>query len=346
MLSKGFKIVAPKTFEIDVESINSNSNQAIVRIDNAAICKADLRYYLGNRDERILGLKYPMRLIHEAVGTILKDNTGTYKKGDKVILVPNMCMCEKCDFEHIEDKSLGENYCPKAKFASSNYDGFSAECISYLTSNLIKYNSDINSEVAVFAELISVSISAIRRIESLDNKVIGIWGDGILGYILSHVIKLNSKNSRVISIGRNSEKLKMFNIDSTYIIDDKELKNIKFDLLFECVGGVASENAINQMIEYAKFGADIVLTGVSEEGAKLNTRRILEKAVRITGSTRSTIDDFKVASEMLQNKFLQEAINKLILSVNEVKDISGYYKVFELESESRELGKHIIKMNL
>lgn len=346
MLSKGFKIVSPKTFEIDIESIDSNDNQAIVRIDNAAICKADLRYYLGNRDEKILGLKYPMRLIHEAVGTILKDDSGKFKKGDKVILVPNICMCEKCDFEHVENKCLGENYCPKAKFASSNYDGFSAECISYLTSNLVPYSNDINSEIAVFAELISVAISAIRRVESLDNKVIGIWGDGILGYILSHVIKMKSEDSRVISIGRNIEKLKMFNVDSTYLINDKELKNIKFDLLFECVGGVASENAINQMIECAKFGADIVLTGVTEYGVKLNTRRILEKAVRITGSTRSTIGDFKEASEMLKSAFLQKVINKLILSINEVKDISGYYKVFELESSNRKLGKHIIKMNL
>ena len=62
MLSRGFKVVSPKTFEIDVECIEAKEGDVIVKVENAAVCKADLRYYLGQRDERILGLKYPMRL--------------------------------------------------------------------------------------------------------------------------------------------------------------------------------------------------------------------------------------------------------------------------------------------
>ena len=58
MLSKGFKIISPKTFEIDVDTVKSKIGNAIVKVDYIAVCKADLRYYLGKRDERILGLKY------------------------------------------------------------------------------------------------------------------------------------------------------------------------------------------------------------------------------------------------------------------------------------------------
>lgn len=346
MLTKGFKIVSPKTFEIDIESIESKEGEAIVKIDYLAICKADLRYYLGNRDKRILGLKYPMRLIHEAVGTVLKDVNNRFRVGDKVILVPNICKCDNCDFNCKENSSLGENYCPKAQFASSNHDGFSSECISYPVSNLVKYSNNIDGSIAVFSELISVSLAAIRRINNLDNKIIGIWGDGILGYILSHVIKILSKDSRVIAIGKNINKLNKFDVDDIYLLNDDILKDFKFDLLFECVGGAYSANAINQMIECANFGADIVLTGVSEDGATINTRRILEKAVRITGSTRSNVKDFKRASEILNSKYIENILRKLILSINEVNDISEYYKIFEIESISKELGKHIIKMNL
>lgn len=346
MLTKGFKIVSPKTFEIDVESLENKPGEAVVKIEYAAICKADLRYYLGNRDKRILGLKYPMRLIHEATGTILSDYSGNFKVGDKVVLVPNMCSCNICDFKEADNRMLGVNYCPKAKFASSNYDGFSSECISFPSSNLIKYNSDINGEIAVFAELISVAISAIRRVKTLDNKIIGIWGDGILGYILAHVIKLNSKESKVNVIGKNKEKLALFNVENTYLIEDRCLDNIKFDLLFECVGGKVAEKAINQMIERANFGADIVLTGVSEEGALLNTRRILEKAVRITGSTRSNVEDFKKAIEIINDLEFRKTLHKLILSINIVDGISKYYEVFEKESTNSKLGKHIIKFNL
>lgn len=73
---------------------------------------------------------------------------------------------------------------------------------------------------------------------------------------------------------------------------------------------------------------------------------ILEKAVRITGTTRSTIDDFEKASEMLNSNQLIKALNELVLSINNVDGIAEYYKVFEMESVNTTLGKHIIKLNL
>jgi ribitol-5-phosphate 2-dehydrogenase len=341
MLSKGFKIGTPKTFEIDIESIENESGKAIIKVDYMAICKADLRYYLGNRDKKILGLKYPMRLIHEATGTVLKDINSVFKSGDKVVLIPNICDCAKCDFKY---KALGVNYCPKAKFASSNYDGFSSECISYSIENIVKYNDNISGSVAVFSELISVAIAAVRRVEIKDDYSIGIWGDGILGYILANVIKFTTK-SNVIVFGKNKSKLDKFDVDDVRLIDD-DINDIELDVAFECVGGNFSGSAINQMIETVKFGGEIILTGVSENGATINTRRILEKATRITGTTRSTIEDFKLAVKLLENKDFCNKIEKLILSINEVNDINIYYDIFKTESENRELGKNIMKLNL
>lgn len=346
MLSKGFKIISPKTFEVDIDTIESKSGHAIVKVEYAAVCKADLRYYLGNRDKRILGMKYPMRLIHEATGEVLKDATGKFNIGDKVVLVPNICECETCEFEVCDNPNLGANYCPKVKFASSNYDGFSCECISFPSANLVKCDTEKYKNTTVFAELISVSISAIRRLESLDNKKIGIWGDGLLGYILAHTIKAKYPTAKVFTIGNNEHKLKLFDVDGVYLINSEEIGRNRFDIAFECVGGEASASAINQIIECVKFGADVVLTGVSENGATINTRRILEKAVRMTGSTRSTVKDFEEAVQLIENTKLANDLEKLVLSTNEVKNIADYYSIFEKESENRELGKHIIKYNL
>lgn len=346
MLSKGFKIISPKTFEIDIDDISNKEGNSIVKVDYIAVCKADLRYYLGQRDERILGLKYPMRLIHEATGTILKDSTGKFSAGDKVVLVPNICDCDNCYFNCKDDESLGENYCSKAKFASSNYDGFSCECLSYPSKNLVKLDKEKYSEKYVFLELISVALAAIRRVNNINELKIGVWGDGILGYILANTLKVLYPDSKVYCIGNNDYKLKLFNIDGTYLVNSTELKKQVFDVCFECVGGNSAEKAINQIIENCKFGGDIVLTGVSEGGASINTRRILEKAVRITGSTRSTIMDFKKAVDLIENTNLLNELERLVLSINNISNISTYYSVFEKEVENRELGKHIMKLNL
>ncbi|EDT78808.1 alcohol dehydrogenase catalytic domain-containing protein [Clostridium perfringens] len=346
MLSKGFKVVSPRTFELDIENVDLSGKDVLVRIDYGAICKADIRYYLGERNEKILGLKYPMRLIHEAVGTVLKDKSGKYLAGQSVVLVPNICMCEKCNFEKV--KEIGENYCPKAKFASSNIDGFSSEIISYQSKNLVEFNEDlIDKKTAVFSELISVAIAATRRLESLDNKNIAIWGDGILGYILCSVIRFLSSNSNITIVGKNKVKIDKFEFaDNKYLLNDSNLNNKKFDILFECVGGNAAEYAINEMLNYANYNSNIVLTGVSENGSKVDTRKILEKGLVLTGSTRSNIEDFIKAIKLLEKEEFRCYIEKLIISENEVSSIVDYYKIFDIESKNKELGKNLIRFKL
>lgn len=346
MLSKGFKVVSPKTFELDIENIELNNKEVLVRIDYGAICKADIRYYLGERDKKILGLKYPMRLIHEAVGTVLKDESGTFNNGQSVVLVPNICSCRECKFDKKEE--IGENYCPKAKFASSNIDGFSSEIISYSSSNLVEFNDNlIKKEIAVFSELISVAIAATRRIKNLDNKKIAIWGDGILGYILCNVIKFSSCNSEISVVGKKVEKINKFMFaDNKYLVGDKNLLNKNFDILFECVGGSAAEFAINEMIECSSFNGNIILTGVSENGIKINTRRILEKGIVLTGSTRSNVNDFRKAIDLLNIECFKDSIEKLIISINDVSSIVDYYNIFDIESKNKELGKNLIKFKL
>lgn len=346
MLSKGFKVISPKTFEVDIDTLDDSQNNAIVKIDYTAVCKADLRYYLGNRDKRVLGMKYPMRLIHEATGVVLKDNTNKFKVGDKVVLVPNIGKCKVCEYNACDNPELGENYCPTVKFASSNYDGFSCECISFPSENLVKLDDDKYSSVSVYAELVSVCVAAIRRIDNIEGKSIGVWGDGILGYLLVHTLKAMNLNAKVYGIGNNESKLKKYSADGVFLSSSDNLKSNMFDIGFECVGGNGAEKAINQMIECVKFGGKIVLTGVSENGALVNTRRILEKGVTITGSTRSTVKDFENAVYLMENTPLYGQLDKLVLSVNEIKDISNYYEIFELESNNKELGKNIMKFNL
>lgn len=368
MFSKGFKIVSPKTFEIYYESVELKENHALVKINMGAVCKADLRYFLGKRDKRILGLKYPMRLIHEAVGEIIKDPTNTFKEGQKVVLVPNITECsylnkqqckylkeksicniegniDKCEFRN----SIGENYCPKAKFASSNTDGFSCEYMSFAVSNLVPVDETIEETQSVFAELTSVGMSAIRRCKdmncNIDNKVIAVWGDGIVGYILTCILKVMAKDSKIITVGKNEDKLAQFPSDKTYEINEPSLKDLKVDLAFECVGGMGSKDAINQIIDVIKIGGRIVLTGVAEDNVAINTRKILEKGLVLTGTTRSSIDDFKRSVRLMEETDYNKYLGKLVNDIRVIENITDYYDVFEIEAENKSLGKTLMKFN-
>ena len=84
MINTVYRLVAPRRFEIAFEDINLFGENAIVRPTYLSICNADMRYYLGTRDAKVLAEKLPMALIHEGVGEVFLDPTGTFKTGDKV----------------------------------------------------------------------------------------------------------------------------------------------------------------------------------------------------------------------------------------------------------------------
>jgi ribitol-5-phosphate 2-dehydrogenase len=348
MLSKSFKIVEPKRFDLYIEDVRPAEDEAIVKVEYGAICKADLRYYLGARDKRTLGLKYPMNLIHEAVGIIVADKTNTFKIGERVVLSPNIIsnMRNKCENCVCDIPELGENYCPQAKFASSSINGFGREYVNYPVSNLIKIPLEVDMQVATFTELISVSVATYRRLKLSGKETLAVWGDGILGYILSTTLKYIHKDGNIIAVGKHEDKLKQFPVDKFYLIGDKNIQNENINIAYECVGGESSGLAINEAIDNISVGGNIILTGVAESVVGLNTRKILEKGISLHGVTRSSNKDFEVALGILTNKEARKTIKKLVLSEVEIKNIIDYYKVFEKELYNKKLGKNVLKFEL
>ena len=347
MLSKSIKVVSPRIFELYIEDINPKENECLVKVEKAAICKADIRYYEGEREERILGLKYPMNLLHEMSGKILKDKSGTFKSGEKVVLVPNIINKKKIsknDESVMNNEYFGENYCENAKFASSNMDGFARQVVAWPLNYVIRCPQKVSSNILVFSELISVCISAFRRVYDICSErieTVCVWGDGILGYIMCSLAK-NIYNMKVIAVGKHEEKLKQFNCDE-YI----ELKNIpnkfyKADVFIECVGGKGMKATINDILNIVKPGGKLVLTGVCENNIEINTRKILEKGITITGSTRSSYKDFNRVMKYFENESFSNSIEQLNLGNVDIENITDFYDVFEKTCNEKMLGKYIL----
>ena len=182
-----FKVTSPGVIEEFIDAINPDEQNVLIKVDTMAICKADIRYFLGNRDINVLNHKYPLAPIHEATGIVIKDPTDHYQPGDKVILVPN-----SVDEDYFKDDSnrrcqrpdLGDNYYPKAIFRSSTADGFLRNFYLCSPDLLVKYDQTIDPSIAVFSELLSVAHAAIRRINFREVKKMALFGDGIMAYIV------------------------------------------------------------------------------------------------------------------------------------------------------------------
>ncbi len=325
MLNAKFQLKRPRQFELCYEDITFDNEHVIVRPTHLSICNADQRYYQGNRPEDVLRQKLPMCLIHEGIGKVVYDPTGTFKIGQRVVMIPNM---------PIETHpNIAENYLRSSKFRASSTDGFMQEYVKTIPDRLVALPDEVNPTVAAFTEIVSVSYHAITRFDKIAHSsrdVIGIWGDGNLGFVTALLFKKRFPNCRVVVLGIDESKLNDFTfVDETYKVNELP-KDFAVDHAFECVGGSPAPRAINQIIDYIKPEGTISILGVTEELAPLNTRMILEKGLRVFGSSRSGREDFVDLVNLYSEKtevvsYLENIVGEQI-KVKTIKDMSAAFE--------------------
>lgn len=340
MLNTIYRLVAPRKFEIMFQDIKLDDKNVIVRPTHLSICHADQRYYQGKRDAEILEKKLPMALIHEAVGKVVYDGTGTYAIGDRVVMIPNTPM--------EEDEVIAENYLRSSKFRASGFDGFMQEYVALPPGRLVKVPDEVEDCVAAFTEIISVSVHAITRFDKIAHSrrnTVGIWGDGNLGYITAMFLKAYFPDIKLCVMGVHRDKLADFVFaDEIYHVNQIP-KELYVDHAFECVGGEGSQRAISQIIDHINPEGTLALLGVSEYPVPINTRMILEKGLRLFGSSRSGRQDFEKTIELYhKNSEILELLGNLVVNKVEVSSIEDAKKAFESDIQ-KAYGKTIMIWN-
>ena len=253
-------------------------------------------------------------------------------------MVPN-CPTEKDDY-------IAENYLRSSKFCGSSMDGFLQEFVEISPNRLVKLPQNIDRNVAAFTEIISVSVHAITRFDKIAHArrdVIGVWGDGNLGYITSLFLKYIFPKSKIAVFGTNREKLNDFTFaDETHLVNEVP-DGFTMDHAFECVGGNGSPIAIEQIIGLIKPESTLSILGVSEYPVPNNTRMILEKGIRMFGTSRSGVADFKKTVDMyVEHPEIIDYLGNLVSSVNVVRTTTDIKNAFEKDTQ-KSFGKTIMK---
>lgn len=340
MINTIYRLKSPRRFEIAFEDF-ALSNDVVVRPTHLSICNADQRYYQGTRDAKVLSEKLPMALIHEGIGEVVYDKTGEFNIGDKVVMVPNQ--------PSETDEIIAENYLRSSKFCGSSADGFLQEYYTLPKERLIKLPNNINLDVAAFTEIVSVSMHAITRFDSIAHKrreKIGVWGDGNLAFITALLLKKSYPDSKILVFGIDYDKLSDFSFaDETYLTTDIP-STLCIDHAFECVGSNGSPVAIEQIIGFIRPEGTISIMGVSEYPVAINTRMILEKGLRMFGTSRSGRLDFVNTIEMYKkHPQIVRYLNRLVTNTVEVNKFDDIKKAFEIDSR-KPFGKTILHWNI
>ena len=337
MLNVVYRLVAPRRFEVQFNDIDLSGKELVVRPTHLSICHADQRYYQGIRPAEVMKRKLPMALIHEGLGTIVHDPTGEYHSGDTVIMIPNM--------PTDTDPVIAENYRLSSKFRASSYDGFMQEHIALPKDRVVPLESSVDKEIAAFTELMSVSVHAIDRFDRFSHtrrNRVGIWGDGNLGYITAVFFKKMFPETKLYIFGVNYEKLAQFSFaDGAFSVTDIPA-DLYVDHAFECVGGAASQRAIEQIIAHIEPEGTISLLGVSEYPVPIYTRMVLEKGLKFFGSSRSGREDFIKTVELYgKHPDIFGYLSNIVGARVPVRDISDMNRAFEMDIH-KSIGKTIM----
>lgn len=340
MFNTVYRLVAPGRFEVAFSEIDLCGQQVVVRPTHLSICHADQRYYQGTRPAEVLSEKLPMALIHEGIGEVVYDPLKEYAPGTRVVMIPNTPV-EK-------DAVIAENYIRSSRFRASSMDGFMQENVALERDRLVRLPEGIDSEVAAFTELVSVSVHALRRFDRFSHQrreTVGIWGDGNLGYITAILFKHMFPETRLCIFGVTRDKLSTFSFaDETFQIMHIP-EGLRIDHAIECVGGEASQKAISQMIDHINPEGTIALLGVSEYPVPVNTRMVLEKGLHFFGSSRSGREDFQKTIELYQNNpDIVSYLSNLIGAQVEIRSVSDMNRAFDLDRNKR-AGKTIMIWN-
>ena len=340
MINTIYRLKSPRRFEIAFEDMPIGED-IIVRPLRLSICNADQRYYQGTRDAKVLKEKLPMALIHEAVGEVVYSPSPLFKPSDRVVMVPNI--------PTEQDEYIAENYLRSSKFCGSSADGFMQEYYSISPERLVGLPENIDLDVAAFTEIVSVSVHAITRFLSISHQRrddIGVWGDGNLSFITSLLLTKILPDSRIHIFGINPEKLSDFSFAyDTHLTTDIP-KNLTLDHAFECVGASGSPIAIEQIIGLIRPEGTISILGVSEYPVPINTRMILEKGLRLFGTSRSGKVDFDKTIELYQQyPDIPENLSRLVGNIVEINEFSDLKKAFETDIR-KSLGKTIMHWNI
>lgn len=340
MLNTVYRLVAPRSFEPVVMSLDT-TGKVVVRPTHLSICNADQRYYQGTRSKEVLDKKLPMALIHEGIGRVVSDDSGLFSSGDCVVMLPNAPV--------EDDLNIAENYLRSSRFCGSGFDGFMQESVVLPPERVVLLPQDINREVAAFTELVSVATHAISRFEAIAHEGrarIGVWGDGNMGFIVSLLLHLLLPSSDIIVFGRNEFKLNDFTfVKETHLVDDIADVDL-VDHAFECCGGEGSERAIDQIIDLINPEGTVSLLGVSENRVPINTRMVLEKGLRLFGSSRSGRADFERTVGLYRaHPEMLDYLGALVDSVNSVERIADISAVFERDIR-KPMGKTVMTWNI
>ncbi|MHA2006328.1 MAG: zinc-dependent alcohol dehydrogenase [Promethearchaeota archaeon] len=293
-------MTAPGKVEFrDIPIPELHKNEVLVRIMRIGVCGSDLHVYHGKHPYT----DYPVTQGHEVSGKIEKigSNVKNLKSGDKVTIQPQV-VCDKC-YPCTHGKY---HICDDLKVMGFQTTGAGSEFFAVDSEKIIKLPDDISYEQGAMIEPLAVAVHAVSRGGDITGFNVLVLGAGPIGNLVGQTAKALGAKAVLIS-DLSDFRLRIakevgidFTINPTNQNLSKEIvkrfDSNKADLIIECVG---SNETIDDAIQNARKGSDIILVGVFGAKPCVDLGFVQDRELRLIGTLMYQTADYIKSIELV-----------------------------------------------
>jgi len=325
--------------EVPVPEIKSN--QLLLKIGYIGICGSDLHVYYGKHPFT----SYPVVQGHEVSAVVERVGKAVkgFRAGEKVIVQPQV-VCGTCyPCRHGE-----YHICDYLKVMGFQTTGMASDNFAVDADKVIKIPDDTDLETAAMIEPLAVAVHALGKAGDVRGKKVLVLGGGTIGNLVAQAAKGLGAHSVMITdlSDFRLEIAKTCGVD--FCVNTGGLKDLGptikaafgadgADLILECT---AANAAMDQAIQHARKGSEIIVVGVFGEKPRIDLAVVQDRELRLIGTLMYKREDFVRAIELMVQKKVD-----LAALLSERFAFEEYKKAYEyIEKQRDKVMKVIIKV--
>ena len=276
-----------------------SDGQVLVKIMRIGICGSDIHVFHGLHPYT----SYPVVQGHEVSGVIEEVGPGVsgLEIGDKVTIQPQVT-CGKC----YPCRHGSYHICDDLKVMGFQTTGTASEYFVVDAQKVLKLPADMTYDEGAMVEPLAVAVHAVRKGGPIGGKKVVVLGAGPIGNLVAQAAKGMGADSVLIT-DISDYRLDVASrsgiehcVDTSEVELDAEITRIfgkdRADIIFECVG---VQTTIEQAVENARKGSDIIVVGVFGDKPRVDMGLVQDRELRLIGTLMYQENDYEKAIELI-----------------------------------------------
>jgi len=283
----------PKTITAgDAPPPQAAPGQAVITIHRTGICGSDIHAYYDKHPF----ISLPVIPGHEFSGVISEIGTGVdgLNVGDKVTVMPQL-FCGKC-----RNCMAGRyNICASLQVIGCQAPGSAQEKLAVDASLILKLPDSMTFDQGAMLEPVAVGVHACRRAKGVVGKRVVVQGAGTIGNLAAQAAKAMGAEAVLITDTSTPRLTLAKNCGIDYTVNVAEANLAQeinklwgqdgADVIIECVG---IADTIEQAINIARKGTDIIIAGVFGDMTNVSMGLVQDKELNLIGTLMYVKEDW------------------------------------------------------